>query len=452
MVDKKEELLAIIDRIKERFLRPDVKGEKFESIEEILSKPTFLLKNVEKVAALALEEIFKVKTIQELANLDPQDPYESLIPKSIKKAETRQNRKKELMEKAEAQFKPLNLNLQESIVIAQMINRSWEKRQLYAEDTKKDTKKDRKVVCMGLDNAGKTALLSVIGGKIRMTEMLKLQPTRGVDWKDYNSKNFKLIIMDMGGQADYRRRYFQEPEKYFFKVSALLYVIDMQDSSRYGESLEYFKQIVQMLQTIGEKPQILIFLHKSDPDVINDPDYKINQEYIRGEFLKILDPVGKEAPFEFDIFPTSIYSFSVEPEFTATVKDLLNVQSLNDPTMRKVEGLGEILDKLTNTMMNLTSQLFDQVAGLNQQISVLNNRVSFLEQSAPAGTGIAPGAIPAKSPLTPIAVPLGLTPPPPPPGATPPKSKPESPLNLRQNIMEELRTIFAKRRQQENES
>ncbi len=95
MGDKKDELLAIIERIKERFLQPDAIGEKFESIEEILSKPVFLLKTVDKVAYLTLGEIFKVKTIQGLANLDPQDPYESLVSKTIKKPETRLNRKKQ---------------------------------------------------------------------------------------------------------------------------------------------------------------------------------------------------------------------------------------------------------------------------------------------------------------------------------------------------------------------
>ncbi len=45
MLDKKAELLAIIERIKERFRRPDVKGEKFESIEEILTKPVFHFAN-----------------------------------------------------------------------------------------------------------------------------------------------------------------------------------------------------------------------------------------------------------------------------------------------------------------------------------------------------------------------------------------------------------------------
>ncbi|OLS12454.1 MAG: hypothetical protein RBG13Loki_3933 [Promethearchaeota archaeon CR_4] len=446
MVDKKQELSEIIDRIKERFFRPEVKDEKFESIEEILSKPVFFLKNVEKVAALTLEEIFKIKTIQDLANLNLRDPYEALISKSIKRSEVRWNRKRALMEKAEEQFKPLNFDLHESIVIAQMICRSWEKRQFYADDSKKE----RKVICMGLDNAGKTALLSFIGGKTKLTEIPKIQPTRGVEWKDFSSRNFKLIILDMGGQIDYRRRYLQEPEKYFVKVSALLYVIDIQDTARYAESLEYFKQIVQMLEKIGEKPQIMIFLHKSDPDIINDPDYKINLEYLRGEFFKVLEPEGKESLFDFDLFPTSIYSFSAEPEFTTTVKDLLNVQSLNDPMLRKVEGLGEILDKLTNTMMNLTAHLNEHVTLLSQQMAMLSNRVSYLEQSVGTDSTkglLQPLAIPQPTPTT-----LGLTPPPPVPGSMSQNPRPESPQSLRQNIMEELRTIFAKRRQMENES
>ncbi len=448
-MDKKEELAAIIDRIKERFLQPEVKGDKFESIEEILTKPVFLLKSVDKVTSLSLEEHFKVKTIQDLANLNVQDPYEALVPKNIKKPEARWNRKKELKEKIETQLKALNFDLQESIVVAQMINRSWEKRQAYGEAGKKE----KKIICMGLDNAGKTALLSLIGGKTKMTDMAKLQPTRGVDYKNFSGKNFKLIILDMGGQADYRRRYTQEPEKYFVGINAFLYVIDMQDSARYAESLDYFKQILQTLQTLGEKPQILIFLHKSDPDLINDPDYKINQEYIRGEFIKIFEPAGAKATFEYDMLPTSIYNFSAEPEFTTTVKDLLNVKSLNDPMLRKVEGLGDILDKLMNAMMSLTSQMDTQITTLNQQVAILSSRISLLEQAPPTTGTPASGGRSVKGPAKPgIALPPGLVAPPPPPGSAVPKPRSQvSDQSLRQNIMEELRTIFAKRRHMDNE-
>ncbi len=62
-MDKKEDLLDMIDRIKERFLQPEVKDERFESIENFLSKPVFLLKSVDNVASLPLDEIFKVRTI-----------------------------------------------------------------------------------------------------------------------------------------------------------------------------------------------------------------------------------------------------------------------------------------------------------------------------------------------------------------------------------------------------
>ncbi len=458
MVDKKEELAAIIDRIKERFLQPDIKGEKFDSIEEILAKPVFLLKNVDKVTSLALDEIFKVKTIQDLANLDAEDPYEALVPKNIKKPEVRWNRKKELMEKIQTQLKSLNFDLPESIVIAQMINRSWQKRQIYSEEAKKE----KKIICMGLDNAGKTALLSLIGGKSNFAELAKLQPTRGVDYKNYSSRNYKLIVLDMGGQVDYRRRYFQEPEKYFVGLSALLYVIDMKDSARYPESLDYFKQIIQNLQNLGEKPQILIFLHKSDPDLVKDPDYKINQEFIRGEFFKVLEPEGKKALFEFEMFPTSIYNFSTEAGFATSVKDLLNVQSLNDPMLRRVEGLGEILDKLTNTMMTLTSQMLDQINNISQQVSALNGRVYNLEQATPASSATASGAAPGKGSAKPGATPPpGVVVPPPPPGIGRPPPAPgagnvkaraqASDQSLRQNIMEELRTIFARRKQMDGD-
>jgi len=47
-------------------------------------------------------------------------------------------------------------------------------------------------------------------------------------------------LWDFGGQIDHREEYLKEPEKYFFGINLVIYVIDIQDTERYDESIEYF--------------------------------------------------------------------------------------------------------------------------------------------------------------------------------------------------------------------
>ena len=79
-----------------------------------------------------------------------------------------------------------------------------------------------------------------------LEKFVDLEPTVGVDVRKIESENFDLVIWDFGGQTDRRYDYLQNPRKeYFLQIDLLIYIpVDMQDTERYDECINYFKQIL----------------------------------------------------------------------------------------------------------------------------------------------------------------------------------------------------------------
>jgi len=154
----------------------------------------------------------------------------------------------------------------------------------------------------------------------------------------------------------------------------LLYVIDMQDPARYEESFEYLKNILDIMKLMGENPYILAFMHKSDPDIINEPEFQVNCEYVADKLNFLLN----KYEFEFDIYTTSIFNFfTSEPKFSKFIKETLSdKESLNNPVIRKVEGLGDILERTLNAIAILSNSLSEQINNLKLRIDELENRLN----------------------------------------------------------------------------
>jgi hypothetical protein len=427
-VDKRLKLL--LERIKTRFLKPEFESQQVGTLKDILDLPVFMLKDFDKMSALAVKKHFKIETIGELAKLDSKDPFETLVPKSITDPKKRAERKTKILESAMGDFTEETFNLGRNIIIAQMISQAWEKREAYIDEGKKDTK----ILVLGLDNAGKTAIISGLGQKLGWGDLGKLKPTKGVERKKVGAKGINIFVWDLGGQVDYRTSYLEQPEKFFLGTNMVIYVIDMQDPNRFNESIEYFQKILDILRSFGESPYLLIFLHKSDPDIVDEPEYKLNLEFIKDKLLQIIEPEGEKSTFDYDMFPTSIFNFSSEPEFSKTVKDLMASRSINDPVIGKVEGLGQILDQMMNTVISLASNLNEQINAINQRIGTMETYLQGQLKASAAQSQFAPAAVQAPPPLaTALQRPAAVA------GGQPQ-------MSVRQTIMEELKVLFQKRR------
>ena len=187
---------------------------------------------------------------------------------------------------------------------------------------------------------------------------MDLEPTVGVDVRKIESENFDLVIWDFGGQTDHRYDYLQNPEEYFLQIDLLIYVVDMQDTERYDESIDYFKQILDIIMYLNEKPYFLILLHKSDPDFVQEPEFQINFQYLQTLFSEML--TSKAANFE--VIESSLYNFyATEPEFAKTFKGFFGK---NKPK----QSLEEQVNFISETLMNFSKEVFTQLKNIQKHV------------------------------------------------------------------------------------
>lgn len=123
-----------------------------------------------------------------------------------------------------------------------------------------------KVVIAGLDEAGKTSILTALDKKYDFhKDIISLTPTIRVEYHATQFLQKKTIFWDMGGQQKYREIYESKQDIYFSGTDLLLYVIDIQDRERFETSLSYLDMILNnFLKHKLEIPLIITF-HKFDP-------------------------------------------------------------------------------------------------------------------------------------------------------------------------------------------
>ncbi len=389
------------------------KVSKLQTIDDVLALPISSYKFLSEKEAKIMEDIFDVYDISEAAELDKDDPFGTLIDLEstedfIDAAQTREALKSKI-EVFKEKFPDFESNLKKTITISSLIL-----------DIKKNTlevgKEEQKIVVVGLDNAGKTAILTKFGGKLGIGDLANLKPTKGVDRRVIKGKNLDLIVWDMGGQEKYRENYLEKPEQFFIEIDLLIYVIDIQDQFRFDESIQYFNQILDIIITLEENPWIMIFLHKYDPDLKDEPEILLRIEMLKDVLKETFRK--KENKFEYDVYLTSIYSLiSNEPEFSKYIKEIMaDAQSLTDPTLRKVEGLGRILEETMNAVIRLSESISIQLNDLDSRISAIESGAIQMAQSG---------------------MPVELK---------PPKEAVSSGGSARARVLDELKDLFAKKR------
>ena len=165
-----------------------------------------------------------------------------------------------------------------------------------------------KILIMGLDNSGKTSILISLSTDTNILSYFSLMPTKGVNFKKFDTSGLTMSVWDFGGQEQYRKKYLQNFDKYIDRADKIIYVIDVQDFKRYDLALEFFKEIVDLTKNVKNNFQIDIFLHKYDPHITEQEKFKELNNIIDS---RLIDKLTRILPEEFDykIFKTSIYTF-----------------------------------------------------------------------------------------------------------------------------------------------
>lgn len=391
-------------------LKP-AKIEKLKTVEDVLKLSVHSYKFIDKEESDMFKELFEISNIGDASNLDKENPFKSLI--SLEESEESQEVAESLKVKIEAlkeKFPTLETKLKKTITISSLIASVKEEQEGFGAI-------GQKILVAGLDEAGKTATLSKFGGRLGISETIATHPTKGVVRMKFGSTNVNLYIWDLGGQEEYRERYLSNPEQYFIELDLLLYVIDVQNPERFDESLDYFGKILESIVMLEENPYILVFIHKYDPDIKNDPKIQLNIELIKDTLNELLQ--SKNYNFDIEIYLTSIYSMiSREPQFAKYIKNLMSSHySLTDPTVRKIEGLGKTLEETLNAVIRLSESI-------SMQLNDLDSRLRALEA----------GAFQAAQSGLPIEI------------ANPSQTPSRHGENARLNVLNELKDLFSKRK------
>jgi small GTP-binding protein len=411
MAAKTKEKLALI----KKFMEPkSIDLESIKSVKSIGKLPVSSFKFLSEEDGENLKYLLKISKISDLLKIDRQKPF-----KKVGRAKA----KKEKLNKIKKEDPDFRERLKQAVTISLIIEK------IGREDITRE-RLDQKVIVVGLNNAGKTAILSKFGGRLGIKDLATLKPTRGVNRQEIKTKNLNIHLWDFGGQIDHREEYLQTPEKYFFGIDLIIYVIDIQDPERYEESIDYFTKIIENTIKLKESPHILIFIHKLDPDIRENDEVLLNVELVKEMIKEIL----KDKDLNYDIYVSSIYSMiSNEPQFSKFIKDVMSDSStLEDPTKVKIEQIGGMIEKALNAIIQISSTMI-----------ALEKRIDSLEQPRKGRTTKKD----AQEDLPTPEYSKVVAPPPPPPSKL---KKPKVPSiergqGLRTTIMSELKDMFVKK-------
>ena len=116
------------------------------------------------------------------------------------------------------------------------------------------SKKNFKILMLGLDDAGKTTILY----QLKMSEFINTFHTIGFNLEELNYKNFKFSLWDVNG-LDKIRAFWHH---YYEKTDAIIFVVDCKDEERFELVNEVFSSVLNDKQL--ENACFLIFANKQD--------------------------------------------------------------------------------------------------------------------------------------------------------------------------------------------
>ena len=198
---------------------------------------------------------------------------------------------------------------------------------------------------MGLDNAGKTSIITAITKRFGFEEeVFKLMPTRKIARDAFRFLGVEFIRMDFGGQSQYREEYLKNPSKYISGTDLIYYVIDAQDLDRYVETIDYLDEILLYLKEEQEYPPVCILFHKFDPQIIKDKE-------LNKRILTLKQALTRYShDFNIFFFETSIYDIkSIMDAFSSGLSLLFE----------KIEMISQLFTAISKNYNALLIALFD---------------------------------------------------------------------------------------------
>ena len=185
--------------------------------------------------------------------------------------------------------------------------------EILGEFQKKPSEDIKKIVLMGLSNAGKTCIYERVFEGKQPWELMHSTATKGIDYRNYQVGSFsKPMIWDLGGQQQYLDEYHGPLRDNIFKKAAvLLYVIDASDADRFENARIEFEWSLNEILSSNPKATINIFLHKID--LIHDKNELI--QYLKNFFCQ-------NTSHKINFYPTSIFDESLFTAWSGIIREI----------------------------------------------------------------------------------------------------------------------------------
>ena len=128
------------------------------------------------------------------------------------------------------------------------------------------SRRESKILVIGLDNSGKTTLINHLKPKKATTT--EVVPTVGFQVEQFVKNNIGFTIFDMSGQGRYRSLW----EHYYRDVQAIIYVLDSTDRLRACVAKEELLQLLNHEDIKNCRIPLLFFANKMDIPGAMAPD------------------------------------------------------------------------------------------------------------------------------------------------------------------------------------
>ena len=172
------------------------------------------------------------------------------------------------------------------------------------------TQSSRKIILLGLSQAGKTSIRDVVFGGTAPEETADYAATLNYERQVEQVADEPITVMDLGGQEVFLKRFLSSMSSFILSnVAVLVFICDISTSDKFPASLKAFVEGTNRLEEMSDvQPAVYILLHKTDlmPD--------LTQRAERMEFLMEMyqtSVVTKNITF----LQTSIYDNSIHEAF-----------------------------------------------------------------------------------------------------------------------------------------
>lgn len=189
----------------------------------------------------------------------------------------------------------------------------------------------QKILLIGLDGVGKTALYQKFFLKKDPAQLLKIQPTRGIAKYEHDFLRTDYTIIDAGGGKEFRQGYIGNAEL-ISDLSAIVFVVDVQNTQKYQETANFFNVWLKSVANSIKGVQGYLLYNKVDPG--KEGQVKQGLAHI----AQLLGPIESMFPGEMVKTLTSIYSDSTNQIFQRMLLDLMPKRMSVPVEPRRIES------------------------------------------------------------------------------------------------------------------